>query len=125
MRTSKLSQLKLTLLLSLCIPALSGCESVQIKNRLACAVNGSISLGSTCAETVTSKPSQLSMDQTLEMIEAQPNHPPAVFQSAADYGEETTELEVACRILGNDCTYELQNTIKTRKALLEKMKDLK
>jgi hypothetical protein len=61
------------------------------------------------------------------MIEAQPAtsttpaHPPGVFQSASDYGEETTELETACRLLKNDCSYALQSTIENHKKILKQV----
>lgn len=92
-------------------------------------MNGLISLGSTCANTVgTSITNQLSVNQTLDMLEARPAtqdlpaHPPGVFQSADDYGEETTELEVACRLLGNNCSYALQTTVSNHKKILKAAK---
>lgn len=69
---------------------------------------------------------QLTPEETLDMLEARPAvqnkpaHPPAVFQSADDYGEETVELETACRLLGDSCSYELQSTIENRKEILKK-----
>lgn len=121
-----------TLLLSSFILALSGCQTVTIKNRTACTVNGAIFRGATCAETITGKTSQLSPDDVVKMLELEapnPNanppvkgHAPAIFQTADDYGEETTELQVACRLLGDSCSYELQTTIENRKKILEKAK---
>lgn len=77
------------------------------------------------------------MSATLDMLEARPEvtpspgasplpaHAPAVFQSADHYGEETVELETACRLLGNNCTYELQQLIQIHHAMLEQMDALK
>ena len=104
---------------------LSGCDSVEIKDREACYVNGRVSLGATCASTVGDRyVRQVPYADTLKMLEARPAeggnpaHAPAVFQTADDYGEETIELETACRILGDNCTYELQTSIDNRKATL-------
>jgi hypothetical protein len=105
---------------------------MTIENRTSCFVNGVISLGSTCANTVgTSTTTQLDTEQTLDMLEARPAvsplpaHPPAVFQSAADYGEQTTELETACRLLGNECSYALQSTIANHKKILKQVQSFK
>lgn len=91
-------------------------------------MNGVISLGSTCGNTVGDPTTwHLTTQETLDLIEARPEmggkpaHPPGVFQSANDYGEETTELEIACRLLGNDCTYELQTMITNRRLLLNSL----
>jgi hypothetical protein len=123
-------KLQVTLLIGSTL-ALSACETVQVKNRTACFVNGEISLGSTCSNTVgTETTTQLDTESTLDVLEARaattstPAHAPGVFQSAADYGEETTELETACRLLGNDCSYELQSTIQTHHTILKKLKAL-
>lgn len=88
-------------------------------------MNGLISRGATCAETITGVTSQLTMGQTLDALEAQPGKPPAIWQSADDYGEETTELQVACRILGDSCSYELKQMIEKRKDLLERAKAIR
>lgn len=55
------------------------------------------------------------------MLEATSTKPPAVFQSGPDYGEETLELEEACRLLGNLCTYEMKATIATHVAVLKRL----
>lgn len=114
-----------------CTQALEGCQSIVVQNRTSCFINGEISLGSTCANTVgASVTTQLTIDQTLDLLEARPAldqlpaHAPAVFQSAADYGEETIELETACRLLGNSCSYALQSTVKNHKKVLQAVKAL-
>lgn len=112
--------------------ALSGCQTITIQARNPCFVNGEISLGATCANTITSETTQLTTAQALDMLEARPArpdpdhpdqtlpaHPPGVFQSADDYGEETTELETACRLLGGDCSYALRATVATHKKVME------
>jgi hypothetical protein len=120
-----LYQLPLLILLLGFTLALESCETVQVQNRTACFVNGQLSLGATCANTVGGPIiTQLTTEQALEMLEASPAHPPGVFQSAADYGEETTELEIACRILGNNCSYALQSTIDNHKLILSKLNAL-
>jgi hypothetical protein len=62
------------------------------------------------------------MDETLSMLEGSSEIPPAVFQSAADYGEETVELETACRLLKNKCTFEMHSTIAAHKRIIEAAK---
>lgn len=105
--------------------ALSSCETLTIQNRNPCFVNGVISLGSTCANTIGPIViEQKTVTETLELLEARPDHPPAVYQSAQDYGEETVELETACRILGDKCSYALQSTIKNRKKILKALESL-
>lgn len=124
--------LRLLILLSLFTLGLSACVSLAIQNRTAYAVNGDLSNGATGADTINENTCQLTVDQTLDTLEARPSplpdpchsgaviqaHPAAVFQSAADYGTETVELDQACRDLGNDCSYALQQTIKRRKMFL-------
>lgn len=126
MPTNKLCRLQLLILLIGF--TLSACQTVTIKNRQPCFVNGVVTNGSTCADTVTdTKTWQLTEQQTLNMIEARdantsPDgiaHPPGIFQTAADYGEETTELEEACRLLGSNCKKDLQDTIAARKQILQ------
>lgn len=65
------------------------------------------------------------MDESLDMIESRPEHPPSVFESADDYGEETIELQEACRMLGKSCSYELKKTIENRNKMLEALEALK
>lgn len=106
------------ILLSLFILVLSSCGTLIIKNRVACFINSEIYLGSTCVNTVgISQTTQLDMNQTLDMLEARKDHPPAIYQSASDYNEETIELESGCLILGKRCSYELKNIIENRKLI--------
>ena len=104
--------------------ALSGCVYLTIQARTPCFVNGELSLGSTCANTITGVTSQLTTEQSLDMIEARPAtaetpaHPPAIYQSAYDYGVETNELDIACRLLKSECSYELKATIENRKKIV-------
>jgi hypothetical protein len=127
MHTNKLyPRLQLILLIGF-TPALLSCQHVTIKNRQPCFVNGIISQGATCANTVTDHTTwQISTQQVLDILEARPvngnipAHPPGVFQSADDYGGETTELDIACRLLGDDCSYELQQMIESRKQMLDR-----
>lgn len=107
---------------------LSACETITIKNRTPCAVNGVLSRGMTCANTVGApNPSQHTMDEAIQMIEEIPAsdgvayRAPAVIESAKDYGEETDELNVACRLLGKSCTYELQSSVKNRQEFLRRI----
>lgn len=92
-------------------------------------MNGVISLGSTCANTEgPSTTTQNDTDGTLDILEARIAtsttlaHAPAIFESADDYGEETTELETACRLLGNNCSYQLQMMVDNRKTISEQLK---
>jgi hypothetical protein len=109
--------------------ALSGCETVQITARHPCALNQTFALGATCADTISSVTNQITEADAIAMLQAQqavtnpdgsttPAHAPAIFQSADDYGTETIEMDTACRLLGNNCSYELEQTVRTRKDFL-------
>lgn len=70
------------------------------------------------------------MQEALDMLEARPDggadhpaHPPAVFESAKDYGEETVELESACRLLGDKCTYQVVQHIEARRQILNALQN--
>ena len=103
-----------------------------IKNRTAYFVNGQLSLGATGANTVgTPTDFQITTAQALDVLEARAAedgtsaHPPGVFESAADYGEETAELEMACRLLSDNCSFSLQSTVQNRKRIIEKLNAFK
>lgn len=123
MPTNRPSLPLLAILLSGCI--LSACETLTLQNRTACFVNGELSLGATCAGTISGQTSQLSTQDTISMLEAGPNHAPAVFQSADDYGEETVELSTACRMLGDDCTDSIKTLISQRNKLMDRLRAVK
>ncbi len=132
MRINKLSRPLQAILLIGFTLALSSCESVQIKNRTAYFANGELSLGATGANTVGTPSSfQITTEQALDILEARaatsstPAHAPGVFESASDYGEETTELETACRLLKDNCSYALQTTVQNRKQIVKQLDDMK
>lgn len=80
-----------------------------------------------CSNTVGQpNPTVWDMKAAVQMLDELPADPvhhkpyraPAIIESAEDFGEETAEIETACRILGKDCTYELQQVIHNRKLLV-------
>jgi hypothetical protein len=118
--------------LTLIVFILTACETITIKNRTAYTANGVLSQGATCSDTINDNTQQVTMDQALDVLEARPSplpdpchsgsvmpaHPAAVFEPAADFGTETEELEQMCRMLGNDCTYAVKQTISRRRQIL-------
>ncbi len=111
------------------IAALNGCGSITIENTSACAVNGKLSLGATCANTLGPVTSvQITLEQALDILEARPAtgsapaHPSGVFQSAADYEKDSVEIQEMCRMLGNKCSYAVQQIIMGRQLLLDAAK---
>ncbi len=117
------------ILLSWCIAALSSCGSITIENTRSCAVNGKLSLGATCANTLGPVTSvQITLEQALDVLEARPAtgatpaHPAGIFQSAADYEKDSVEIQEMCRMLGKKCSYAVQQIIAGRQLLLDAAK---
>lgn len=119
--------------------ALSGCVtgSIIIPNTTACTVAGVFSAGGFCAETLTNKVRDLSMNEYLDFLEAQSERPDpdhegqilparagAICQSTDDWNAQKTALEMACRVLGKHCTYELRQTIQVMQLMSENAKRL-
>lgn len=111
--------------LSLFVTALllEGC--VTIPNTTDCTVAGLIQNGMICAETNTSKTSQLTAKQMVEFLEPQPERPDpndatktlparagATCQSSEDRKKIKDAIEEACRELGTHCTYEIKQAIE-------------
>src|ERR1017187_8697433 len=101
--------------LSLCTFALMllGCNSVKIHNIEICSVAGKMSAGMDCAETLTAKTREMNLDETIVFLE--PNEKEgrggAYCESAKDLDSMKTSLEQACKLLGSQCSYEIQQTI--------------
>lgn len=105
-----------------------GCDNEHITVPIteACTVSGMLAAGAFCKETrINGNSRDLTLDQFLDFLEPQlerpdPEHPGAVLparagaicQSATHWNLQKTALEQACRVLGRDCTYEMQQTIK-------------
>jgi len=93
----------------------SGCAScVQIPDVEGCTVAGLIEAGADCATSNTGIKRKLTAKELLEMIEPVADQPKegikgragAVIISAKDYKRMKDAQEMACRELGNRCTYE-------------------
>jgi hypothetical protein len=111
-------------LLFLVSSALAVSACVTVPNTKVCSVAGVISAGGICAETLTSRTSDLTMDEFLDFLEAQPERPDpkdpskklpahgaAVCQSSEDWNKQKTALEQACRELGKRCSYEIRRAL--------------
>lgn len=107
----------------------SGC--VTIKNANICSTAGKLSAGSICSRLTTSDTNDLTFKETLDLLEAQsdrtcvavqgfsvcsdnqnegvpiklPSRGAAIIMSSEDFKTLITELEMACRELGDRCTY--------------------
>lgn len=112
------------------LTVLSGCVSIKVPNTTACSVAGVLAAGAICAETITGKTSDMTLDQFLDFLEPKaerpdPNDPSAtipgragaICQSAEDWGRIKTTLEQACRELGSKCSYELKAVIANMEVL--------
>lgn len=59
----------------------------------------------------------MTLEEYIEFLEAQPETPEhpakaaAVCMSAIDFGNMKTELETACRMLGNRCSYAVRRML--------------
>ena len=106
------------LLVLLFVLILQGCNSIKIENTEICSISGMMSAGMDCAETLTPKTRSMNLDETIKFLEPHADIDPAkkragaMCQSAEDWNKMKTSLEQACAILGNRCTYELQQIIK-------------
>ena len=91
---------------------------VTIKDARTCSVAGTLLAGGICAHTLTSQTEDLSMDDFLNFLEAEPEkpdpndasktipaHAAAICMSAEDWNTMKTELELACRQMGSHCSY--------------------
>ncbi len=112
---------KLALLSLFVSMALSACRGghLVVPNVENCTVAGVIAAGAFCSETITGKTRDLTMNELFDFLEPQAAHDDvparagAVCQSAEQWNAQKTVLEQACRILGKDCTYEMQQTVRS------------
>lgn len=79
---------------------------VSVPNTKACSVAGKLAAGMICAETISGKTSEMTLDETIVFLEPTDKRAGAICKSADDSNKEKTALEKACRELGNRCTYE-------------------
>jgi hypothetical protein len=89
-----------------------------------CSVKGVVAAGAMCDETLKKNPSDLNMTEFFDFLEAQPEvkdekgkivkeaKGAAVCQSAKDFNYNKTQFEKACYMLGDLCSYEMQEAIK-------------
>lgn len=97
---------------------------MTIRDGKVCSVAGTLSAGAICAHTLTSETNDLSMDEFLDFLEAEPERPDpnnpsqtlpahgaALCMSPADWNLMKTELEQACREMGTRCTLAVQKLI--------------
>ena len=97
---------------------------IVIPNTEACTAAGILSAGAICAETLTNKARDLTFDEYLDFLEPQvkrpdPAHPGeflparggAICQSVDDWNAQKTALELACRVLGKNCTYQMHQIL--------------
>lgn len=99
MRSETLKMLSLLLF----ILTASGC--VRIPNIRACSSLSTLADGASCAETLTGKETEMTIDEYIIFLE--PNEEEAragaVCMSAFDFKQYKTALELACRLLGPRC----------------------
>lgn len=119
-----LIKVRLLILLAFAI-SLSGCK-IEIEDTKECAVAGVLSAGMNCAWRISGETSEMTLDQTIEFLEPQPERPDpanpkkmlparagAICRSAEDARKQQTALKQACRKLGKACTLEMRELIAT------------
>lgn len=72
-----------------------------------CSVAGIFAAGMDCAETGSSKTSELNAKEMIDFLEAG-----AICMSAADRKREKTAIEQACYLLKDRCTVEIRERIE-------------
>lgn len=96
----------------------AACSKVEIRNTEACAVAGVFQAGANCAETQTAKTRRMNVAEFLDFLEprqateTEKEKGPAVCLSSEHFNDTKTALEVACEMLKERCTYEMQQGIK-------------
>lgn len=128
MLTKKLFQnLSILILFAL----LSACAHLKIENIEVCSVAGILRAGMNCANTLSKETRELTLDETIDFLEAkeeikdengkviQEERGAALVMSASDFNKIKTGLEVACKMLKNACTYEVQQQIASMKENIE------
>lgn len=96
-----------------------GSSCVTIPNYRACTVAALIEVGGDCAMSNTLLKTKITAAELVYMLEPQPERPDpdhpgqmlpkragAVIIEAAEYKRMKDAVELACRMLGNKCTYE-------------------
>lgn len=123
---------KLRFLILCAFVVLSGCRGskIVVPNTEACTVAGIVGAGAICAETVTGVTRDMTMDEFFDFLEPKEEHDDipgragAVCQSADDWNDQKTALEMACRVLGKKCSYEIRQVVKNMKMLAQRAKVL-
>ncbi len=106
--------------LSLFAFAASSCVGTKIvvPNTEACTVAGTVGAGAICAETLSDKTRDMTMDEFFDFLEPRletpelPARAGAICQSTDDWNSQKTALEQACRALKKNCSYELKQLIR-------------
>lgn len=89
-----------------------GCACIQIQNKNFCSVAGTLSGGAFCVESLTGVQSDLTFEETVKFLEASDARGAAVFMSLDDFTKFKTELEQACRELGDRCKKEVKEAME-------------
>jgi hypothetical protein len=97
--------------LSLCALLLSGC-AITVPNTRVCSIAGVISAGANCAWTLSEQTEEMTLDQFIEFLEPNDTRGGAICQSSDDWNKMKTALEQACKKLGPNCSYEVQQELE-------------
>lgn len=123
MRTSKALPKKFAAFL--CLPLLSACATVKVKDTTECVIAGVFQAGMDCATTNSSQISEMDFEEMILWLEAQPERPDplnagktlpsragAVCRSDEDFTAQKIALESACALLKNRCIPEVKAVIE-------------
>lgn len=94
--------------LSLCALILlaSSCASITLPDVRVCAVAGKLTHGMDCAYTISNKTESLTFEQSVELLEPSDLHGGALVMSPGDWNRLKTEIDKACKIMGDRCQKE-------------------
>lgn len=106
-----------------CLPLLSACGTVKVKDSTECVIAGVFQAGMDCATTNSSQISEMDFEEMIEWLEAQPERPGpdgktlparsgAVCRSDDDFTAQKVALEQACALLKNRCIPEVKAVIE-------------
>lgn len=127
----------LILFVTMLLVSLSGCKEIEIKNSEFCAVAGILAAGMDCANSLKPDTRSMDLDETIAWLEPSeavldsngkevvPARGAAICQSSNDFNENKTTLEIACRMLGKKCSYQLQQIIASMDSTIEKASRVK
>lgn len=127
---SKVNSLGLVLLAS-------SCGTLTIQDERACAAAGKVLGGANCTHTLSDEMEKLTFAEFLEFLQASPEHPDpkdptkkipargaAIAMLPDAWNRMKTDLELACRLMGPSCTFDIKAKIQSASKAIDKLTTL-